>query len=315
MQKTYQVTDNYVSNKVNHFNKNEYPLSLDNRYGYLLDNGFYQYQEYINYEAKKAQEGNQESLEKCLYYFGWRGGQRPSEILGSFYEMLVYGTIDINKSYQLSFIRMFSNESQRDTLKGKWVSKKKNYIASKKIDEISKQLLSLKTEQEIYSDLIDIVMNRILNYKQGERTLRKYMYDLSYIYVVSYIQKTFKSAQDTGYTEVEYEDSFLTYDEYNLIDETDNLYYNYERENNELGFFWLQGNTHILFKDLTKTERFILRDSYYLGIPQREIANKFGVSRRVVRNRLKSAEDKIRKAYETIPVKELESNGFINFIL
>lgn len=309
--------DNYVSNKINYSEKQLAPSYLDKEYKYLLANGFYNYQEYINYQASKAQEGDSKALESCLYYFGWRSEGLPTEILGEYYFTLISGGVDIYQTDKLSFIRLFSTKAERKILEGKRPSRVKGNLASKKITEISNHLLSIKTKKEILNDLIDLLIDRILKYKPGSRTLRKYIYDIYYLYVADYVQRTFKHKEyiegpfkKTSYKE-DYSNSLDSYKKIEL--ESTDFYYEWEKEKNMLGVFWVMGHTHPYFEDLTKIERLILRENMYLNNSQESIAEKLGIGRTTVRTNLNNAKKKIKKSISETSIEWIESNGYENF--
>lgn len=305
--------DGATHHYINYLNLVVYPEQLDATHGYLLENGYYNYQEYINYQAKKAQNGNSESLERCLYYFGWRGEGAPGEILGYYYDQLVSGGIDISRPDALNFIRLFSKENEREQLKGKRVSHIKARIATRKMNNISNRLSNYKSREDIKNDLIDLLMDRILKYKPGKRTLRKYVYDLFYLYVGDYVQRTFRQKD---YMNIQYARAEPPFDDYMDITEfpvthtSEDTLYEWEKEKEMLGPFWVSGHTHPIFKNLTRTERMILRDNYFYKIPERTLVDHYHISRDLIKNRKKSASRKIEEALETKDDWLIEQEGY-----
>lgn len=304
----------YVQNKINYKDKELIPDYLDNKYGYLLESGFYNYQEYVNYQASKAQEGDSEALELCMYYFGWRGNGLPKEILGEYYFTLISGGIDIYQKDKMSLIRLFSTKNERNTLKDNRPSKVKGNLASKKMTVICDNLANIKSSSEVLNDLTDLLMDRILNYKPGKRTLRKYIYDMYYLYVGDYIQKTLRSRElvNSSFESISYDDTYSDYtNEYENIELPSNdSYYEWEKRNNSIGVFWVMGHTHPYFEDLTKIERLVLRENIILGNSQIQIANSLGVGRTTIRTNLNNAKRKIEKSIKETDSKWIESKGY-----
>lgn len=295
--------DSFVSRSIEYNNIITYPEYLDNTYGYLLSNGFYNYQEYINYMASKAQAGDRDAMEVCLYYFGWRAEGAPTEILGYYYDQLISGGIDITRPDARSFIRLFLKEKDREVFKSNRPSTRRSYIASYKMTEISNRLLNYKTRKEIFDDLVLLLIERIYKYKQGERTLRKYIYDMFHLYVADYIQRTFKGRD---FMKIQYAREDLSIEEsiaddnvvFRVNHTSKDALYEWERQKSTLGPFWVAGHTHPIFKDLTHTERMLIRDNYFLKITERELAKHYEVSRALIKSRKKSGIQKIRKAIE-----------------
>lgn len=295
---TYQ--DDSVQNKIDFNNRDTHPNLLDDRYGYLLSNGFYNYQEYINHLAKKAQAGDSESLEACLYYMGWRGEGLPGEILGYYYQQLTTGAIDVTRKDTLSFIKLFANEKERAALNNPHVNRNKTILATKRAQYISNRLSLYKTKKEVFEDLVDLLIDRIIKYKQGDRTLRKYIYDMFYLYVGDYIQRLFRSKDllimKTWQSSEDIEN--ISTEPYELdvnLRSKDHLYER-EQDKGDLGVFWIHGHCHPIFQDLTVTQRLIIRDSYFYKIGERPLAKKYGVSRDVIKRLKRESKEIIKKS-------------------
>lgn len=306
-----------TKNKLSHLNKKTIPPLLDKKYGYLLSNGFYNYQEYINYQALKAQAGDSEALEECLYYFGWRGEGAPSEILSRYYYMLTSASIDTYNRSSMSFVRLFCREEELKILKNNRLSIPKSNLVVYKLEGISNRLVSYKSKKEILNDLIDLLIDRILKYKQGERTLRKYLDDMFHLYVGDYVQRVFrgrdfmKLSQSRSYINIneiiDKDTSFpMTY-------ESDDLMYEKEKQQGVLDLFWLSGYTHPVFDSLTRTEKLILRDIHYLGLTQEQVAEKLSVGRTTVRTSLNNSKKKLRVALDNQDESWLEKAGYQTF--
>lgn len=309
-----KYSEEFVINQIDYTNKFIIPPLLDEKYGYLLANGFYNYQEYINHLASKAQDGDSEALETCLYYFGWRADGLPDEILGRYYDMLTSGGVDIYRTDTLAFLRLFSKEKKREILRGKRPSTYKAVVATKKMQSISNRLLQRRNRSEILEDLIDILINRILNYKQGERTLRKYMEDMFYLYVGDYVQGVFRSRD---FMQIEYAREYIDLDNYldyyvsiEVQDESKDLMYEWEKSKDTLGIFWVMGHTHPIFKELSNIERLVLKENFFLGTSQMELAEKFGIGRTVVRGHITRAINKVEEAIENLDIIQMELDGY-----
>lgn len=302
-------------NLIEYRNKKSYPEYLDKKYGFLLSNGYYNYQEYINYMASEAQKGDADAMEVCLYYFGWRAEGAPIEILGYYYDQLISGGIDITRPDARSFIRLFLKENDREKFKGNRPSTVRSIIANRKMTEVSNRLLLYKSKEEILDDLIMLLIERIYNYKPGERTLRKYMYDMFYLYVGDYIQRTFRKKD---FMKIQYAredlslENFVADDsvEFTIKHTSQDSLYEWEKKRNTLGPFWTAGHTHPVFEELTHIERLILRDNYFLGIAERPLAKHYEISRKLIKTRKRTGIKKLKEAIEKQDVWLNESLGY-----
>ena len=265
--------------------------------------------------ALAAQKGNSDAMEMCLYYFGWRGEGAPIEILGYYYDQLTSGGIDITRPDARSFIRLFLKENDREKLKGNRPSTIRSIIANRKMNEVSNRLLLYKSKEEILDDLTTLLLERIYYYKQGDRTLRKYIYDMFYLYVADYIQRVFRkkdfmkiqyAREDLLIEEVVADDSI----KFTINHTSRDSLYEWEKKKNTLGPFWVVGHTHPIFKELTNVERLVLRDNYFLGIAERPLAEHYEISRNLVKSRKRTGIKKIKEAIKSQDVWLNEDLGY-----
>ena len=288
-----------INNYIGYLNQDYTPKELDVKYDYLLVNGYYNYQEYINHLAEKVQAGDSEALEACLYYFGWRGEGPPEQILGDYYYQLVSGGIDILRPDAFPFIRIFSKEKERNVLNNNHIGMDKAILCRSKMNSISNRLLQYKSREEILNDLIDLLIDRIVKYKPGDRTLRKYIYDMYYLYVADYIQSVFRNKDFMKYQYrrdiIDINDIEDTSIDFKVTHTSDDVFYEWEKKRNTLGPFWINGHTHPIFNSLTKTERMLLRDNVFYKDSLTRVAERYSIARNVVKSQKKKAIDKIKK--------------------
>lgn len=245
-----------------------------------------------------AQQGHQKATESLMRLYGWNDASSPTHFIGKYYDLLVYGKINLKDKDTRRFLQLYMKEKD---MRNKLVYHYQDYVGSLAAQETA-NYLQKKTEtidkDELKQELVALFIESVLKYerKNKEIDFSGYLYN-SYRYKVYHFlrKRIFKfdvlnQAERIDYVDEDIEDVKARIEpQESWFDR----FYASDLKRDELGIFWINGRCGSLFEDLSVFERTLLRDRYFYKQTDGQIAKAYGYHINTIYNRRHKALEKL----------------------
>lgn len=245
-----------------------------------------------------AQAGSQEATETLLLLYGWHESSRPTHFIGKYYDLLLYGKINLRDKDTRRFLQLYMKEKD---MRNKLIYHYQDYVGSLAAQETADYLqnkVAVIDKKDLLQELIVLFMESVKSYKKQDKQIdfSGYLYN-SYRYKVYHYlrKKLFKFDVLQNDQRDEYIDKETADPKADIEPQESwfDRFYASDLKRDDLGIFWINGRCGSLFEDLSVFERTVLRDRYFYKQTDGEIALRYGYHINTIYNRRHKALEKL----------------------